>query len=376
MQVLTDPPRQSLTAAQVTALLTGDTLRVDAGLELLDASNRLVSDISDDLMGGSVSRANYADVHGTCSLKITRQLVWGKDRVRPYMTLANSDRSVTARFNMGVYLCTSPETPRALDPVTYDVAGYDLIYLLQSTGPGDTFVISAGTTYLSAVQAVLSAAQTSVPLNLDGTLGSTQLPNPMVWALVDPAPTWLRIANDLLAAINYRALWADQDGTYRSGPYLAPASRAVEWTFNTNDTNTNLIGEDRSVVADAWGVPNWWRFVRTNMSVKPVEGAGLYTVTNQGSGPTSIDYVGRTIRKVVNLDAADQASLVAQGDRLVAEDKQVSRRFEVQVDPLPIAGHFDVVQLVDAGSSDKCVVTNWEIPLDGSPGAWTLEAVG
>jgi len=376
MQVLTDPPRSNLTATQVTTLLTGDTLRVAAGLELLSTSNAFVEDISDDLVGGTVSRANYADVHGTCNLQITRELVWGKDRVRPYMVLSNSDESITARFNMGVYLCTSPDTPRAYDPITYDVAGYDLMYLLSSTGPGDTWVAASGTTYLSSVQAVLSAAGTQVPLYLDGTLGSTTIPSTMVWALIDPAPTWLSIINDLLAAINYRALWADQDGNYRSGPYLAPSSRAVEWTFDTSNAHTNLISEDRVASTDAWGVPNWWRFVRTNMATKPVEGAGLYTVTNQSSGRTSIDYIGRTIRKVVYLDAADQTSLVARGDRIVAEDKQVAQRYEVKVDPLPIAGHFDVVQFKDAGASDKCVVTNWEIPLDGSPGQWTLEVVG
>lgn len=376
MQGLTDPPRDVWTGAEITGLLTGDTLRVSAGLELLDTSNMLVEDISDDLVGGTVSRNNNADVHGSCNLQITRELIWGKDRVRPYMVLSDSAQIVTARFNLGVFLCTSPDTPRAYDPITYEVSGYDLMYLLNSTGPGDTWVAASGNTYLAAVQAVLSAAGTNVPLNLDGTLGSTTIPSTMVWALIDPSPTWLVIVNDLLAAINYTPLWADQDGNYRSGPYQAPANRAVEWTFDTSDPSTNLISEDRVATADAWGVPNWWRFVRTNMAAKPVEGAGLYTVTNQGSGHTSIDYVGRTIRKVVYLDAADQTALVARGDKIVAEDKQVAQRFEVKVDPLPIAGHFDVVQFKDAGSSDKCVVTNWEIPLDGSPGQWTLEVVG
>lgn len=373
MQSLTAPPRNTLTATQVTTLLTGDTLSVTGGLELLNSSNQLISDISDDLVGGSVKRANYADVHGTCTLQIARELAWGKDRVRPYMTLTAN--GVSARFNLGVFICTSPKTPRGITPVFYDVDGFDLIHLLQTTGPGDTYVVTAGTSYLTAVQAVITASGVNASLQLDGTLGSTTLPTTMVWALISPAPSWLRIINDLLAAINYRGLWADQDGTFRSGPYQNPTNAPVEWTFDTANKTTNLIGEDRTMSADVWGIPNWWRFIRTKMTTQPTEGAGIYTVTNQSTGATSIDAVGRTIRKVVYLDAANQSSLVSQGDRIVAEDKQESRTFDVAMDPLPIAGHFDVVQLIDAGRSDKCVVTNWELPLDGSPGQWTLKAV-
>lgn len=373
MQPLTAPPRDALTTAQVTALLTGPTVTVAAGCELLNTSNAVVLDISDDLVGGEIQRSNYADVHGSCRLQLTRELAWGKDRVRPYMTL--SANGVSARFNLGVFICTSPEIPRAETPATYEVDGFDLIHLLQSTGPGDTYVVNSGTTYLSAVQAVITAAGVGVPFLLDGSIGGTQLPATMVWALINPAPTWLRIVNDLLAAINYRAVWADQDGNLRSGPYQAPIDAPVEWTFDTNDKATNLIDENRTMAADAWGVPNWWRFIRTNATSQPTEGSGLYTVTDQTGTNTSINSVGRTIRKVVYLDAADQTALVAQGNRIVAEDRQDSRTFDVRVDPLPIAGHFDVVQFRDAGRDDKCVVSTWALPLDGSPGQWTLKAV-
>lgn len=377
MQSLTAPPRESLTEDQVFALLTGDEVTVAGGLELLDGSNTLVEDVTDDLDHGEVSRENFADVHGTCRLTLTRELAWGRDRLRPYMTLAaNVDGTdLTARFNLGVFVMTTPDSPRGEDPVLYDVVGYDLLHLLQA-GPGDTYVVDAGTTYFAGIQSALAAAGLGVTVQLDGTRQASVLTDAMVWALTpDQPPSWLRIVNDLLDAIGYRGLWMNQDGVPRSGPYLNPSVRPVEWTFDTSNSNTNLVGTDRSLASDVWAAHNWWRFVRKGMATRPVEGDGIYTVTNPSDGRTSVAALGRTVRADVHfVEAVDQASLVTQGDRAVAADQSASRTFTVMVEPLPIAGHFDVVQLDDEGESDKCQVTSWTLPLDGSQGRYVMEA--
>ncbi len=374
MQQLTGVPRHTLTEAQVTTLLTGPRVEVSAGLELLDSANVLVEDITNDLLSGQVDRQNFSDVHGTCNLVISRELAWGKDRVRPYMTL--SDGAVSARFNLGVFVLTTPDSKRGETPVSFTVSGFDLIHLLQA-GPADTYMVDAGVTYLTAVQAVLTASAVGSTVQLDGTAQATTLPNPMVWALTPDAPaSWLRIINDLLSAINYRGLWVNENGVFRSGPYQDPSVRAVEWIFDTANLTTNLVGEDRTLDSDVWAARNWWRFVRKGMTAQPVEGAGIYTVTNPSTGRTSVAALGRTVRAAVQyLDAADQASLVAQGERIVSTDQSASRIFTITVDPLPIASHFDIVRLIDAGEDDKCQVSSWSLPLDGSPGSWTLKAV-
>ena len=105
MQILNAAPRAAFTTAQVTALLVAPDLSVDFGCELLDASLNLVSDISADVAGGTVHRDNYANVHGTLDLTISRALAWGRDRVRPFMLLSSATAGVTrCRFNLGVYL--------------------------------------------------------------------------------------------------------------------------------------------------------------------------------------------------------------------------------------------------------------------------------
>lgn len=376
MQPLTAAPRDHLTEAQVRALLTGDDVTVTGGLDLLDDASRFVGDISDDLVGGSVSHdVRAASVHGTVRLQLQRTLAWGRDRVRPYVTLAND--TIEARFNLGVYVLTTPVERRGEKPVTYDVQGYDLLHLLQATGPGDTYVVPLGTTYVDAIRAAIAEAGVQgAQLLLDGTRQDTPIPVTRVWALTQNAATWLTIVNDLLREIAYDPLWADENGNYRSGPYRPVETRPVGWVFDTADQATNLVHEDRTRTEDVWRAPNWWRFVRSNMDVTPVEGDGIYTVVNQSSGPTSVDELGRTVRKVVFLDAADQASLVEQGNRVIAEDRAVERSFDLSIEPLPVLGHGDVAHFIDEGVLDLIEVASWTVNLDGAPGSLALGTTG
>lgn len=139
MQGLVESPREHLTEEQVRGLLTGPDVTVSAGLELLDGSNRLVEDISDDLgEGGTISWDNRDPIHGSCRLPLQRRLAWGRDRVRPYMIL--SDAAISARFNLGVFVPSAPDEQRGEDPITYNVTGYDLLSLMQS-GPADTYTV-------------------------------------------------------------------------------------------------------------------------------------------------------------------------------------------------------------------------------------------
>ena len=375
MQSLTAAPREALTTAQVTDVLTGPSLSVSAGLELLDATDALVEDISDDLLGGTVKRSNYATIHGTVDLSVSRALAWGAARVRPYMTLSNDDTD--ARFNLGVYVLATPERQIGETPETFGVQGYDKLYLLQGE-IGDTYTVASGVAYLTAIRDVITASGVGGQVLLDATAAATTLPAARVWPLVEnEAPTYLRVINDLLDAIGYRGLWADENGAFRSEPYQAPSVRAIEWTFSADDVNTTLVGEDRTLVEDRWNTPNWWRFVRKNLAAAPTEGAGYYTVTNQSDGATSIDALGFTRRKTVFLDAADQASLVTQGDRIVQKDRRVSSILDVTTAPLPIAGHFDVASWVDAaaGGTRKVLARSWELPLTGEDMRWQMETV-
>lgn len=366
MQQLTAAPRDSLTATQVTDLLLSDALTVSAGAERLDSNLVVQEDISDDLLGGMVERVMNATVHGTVKLDISRVLAWGTDLIRPYMTLTSG--TTTARFNLGVFSLTTPERPVGLTPETYSCAGYDRLYLLNRP-VGDTYTVTAGTDYLTAVQNVVAAAGLS-GVYLDTTASGKTLPSDMVWPLkplqgTAGSTSWLNVINDLLAAISYRGMWADENGYFRSEPYVNPAARAPEFTFTTD--STTIVGIDRTFTQDIWNVPNRWVFVQQNLTAAPAEGAGQYTVNNVSTGLTSQNSRGYVWTKVIELAAADQASLQAQGDIIAAADQQVAAELKVTTGPFPVAGHWDVLTLSDpALSVTKVVCTQWQLDLSGA----------
>lgn len=374
MQSLMASPRDALTDAQVSALLQADAISIAAGLELLDANDAVVSDISDDLVDGEVEHHNVADVHGTCRVSISRALTWATDRVRPYLTLTDEVSGVSARFNLGVYLLTTPERAVGEDPATFDVQGFDKLTLLQPI-IGDTYVVAAGTSYLTAVAAAISAAGAGSRVTLDGTASAKTLPDAMVWALADSdQATWLTVVNDLLAAIGYGKLWVDQDGYFRAEPYISPVTRAVEWAFSADDERTSIVGEDRVQKVDTFQTVNSWRFVRKGLTSAPSEGAGFYTVTDATAIAAN---GGRAVWRVEFLDAADQTSLKAQGDALVQQDRQSVTSLEISTGPLPIAGHLDVVTYTDSALNGlvKAQAASWSLPLNGDDMTWTLEVL-
>jgi hypothetical protein len=365
-------------------LLTAADLLVSFGVEQLAPNLAVVGDLSSDVSGGTVHRDMTQAVHGTVDLTVSRQLAWGYDRVRPYMLLTSRTAGVTAaRFNLGVYLMTTPSAPLAESPISYAVTGFDQLHILQDT-IGDSYAVAAGSSVLAAVETALLAAGVAAPILLDSSASGKTLATDMTWPVTSSSsPQWVTIVNDLLATVAYQPVWCDWDGNFRSGPYVDPSARASEWTFPVGHPTLGIVLADRSVTNDVWGAPNWWRFVQSGLSYQPAEGAGQYTVQNVSTGASSQASVGRVVHAPVQfLNATDQASLQAQGDAIVAAAKRSTEVVTVKLSPFPVAWHDDVVTYSDGalGADRKGNCTAWVLPLDWSSSAtamdYTMQTVG
>lgn len=379
MQPLTASPRDGFTETQIRDLLTAPDLSVDFGCQLLDPALNLVSDISADVAGGTVKHDSLANIHGTVDLSISRQLAWGAARVRPYMLMSSATTGVTgAKFMLGVYLLTTPSTPLAESPVTFSTTGFDQLYLLQAP-VNDSYFVAAGSNVLTAVRAALTSAGILAPVLLDSSASAAVLGSDMVFPLTSSeSPTWIKIVNALLASITYWAIWCDQDGAFRSGPYLVPASRPSEWTLVVGDLTTGIVSTDRTVVNDLWSAPNRWVFVQNGLPSAPAAGAGMYTVDNVSTGLSSQASVGRVVpAPAVFLDAVDQANLAAQGDALVAAAQRATEVITCKLSPFPIARHFDRLTYSDPalGAARQVQCRSWSLPLDGSDMDYLVETV-
>lgn len=364
MQPIVAPVRSGYTKEQITELIQSSAFIVGAGAELLNMNLDVLENITDDLVGGTIRRSNYATLHGSASLDISRELPWGRAIVRPYMTIESGSMSV--RFNLGAFFTNTPERVLGTQPLTYSVECYDLLHALD-TPAGEAHQVFSGTRYLDAVEEILTA-QGFTRIIIDRTRATTTLPATKVWPIAENT-TWLIIVNDLLAAIGYRGIWSDWDGYLRCESYETPATRQPEWTYNATSLNS-MLGQTRTYTRDFYAAPNRWVAVRNGQitSDTPVEGNGIYTEVNQNNGETSISARGgRVITRLLTFDAADQAALIAQTKSAIENDLTLKTKITVETSPNPLHGHFDVVTLVDAeaGANLKLIESSWELPLLG-----------
>lgn len=363
MQNVTGPPRDALTAAAVTRLIRGaPAIVVGCGVESIALDLTATEDLSASLLGGSVERHAYNTLHGQASLQITRELDFGSAILRPYLTL--TDGITLARFNLGAYYPATPDRPFGEIPPTYTVACYDILQVLDDL-VGDAYSIDAGTSYLQAVTDILDGRGVLV-YSVDQAAAGKVLPTARTWPL-DDQTTWLSIVNDLLASIGYQGIWSDWDGRLVVQQYQTPATRSSEWTYTADAVA--IHGPDGTVSHDYYAAPNRWVAYRSNNvdSTPPVEGDGIFTVTNAATGPTSIaGRGGRVITRPLPIDVADQASLIAAALISIDADMQIGTKVTTASGPNPLHWHFDRITVNDAaiGAPAEYLSTDWTMALD------------
>jgi hypothetical protein len=367
----------SLTPAEQVALLEGHHVTYDAGCDLLDSDDVFVDDISADLVaaGSSVGRGIYRTLHGSCRLNLSIELSWGSARLRPYM-LVSSDGATWFRQNLGVFLPSTPERQIGEVPPIWSVECFDKLDILAGTPHGSTFTLAAGAAIIPAVEALITGAG-EAKVGIDQSAVAEVAPGEVVLPLSDGLTT-LQICNELLDGVGYRALRVDREGWYRSIPYVSPVNLPLVWTYNADSASTT-VSESRTSISDYYQAANEIVGINDDPANDiPTDGDGLYTLSNQSDGLTSIDgRGGRTIRRIVRGTYASQEALETAVQRVLDAESRVARLFELSVSPNPVHGHFDVVRFVDSAVpvDGRMLVTDWEMPLDGSDMRLSLRGV-
>lgn len=364
------------TTAELVALIEADELHVDADCWLLDTSNTPTLDLTDDLVvdGSFVELNIFRRIHRTCQVTLSRELVWGNARIQPALLLS-TDGTDWTRFPLGVFLTTTPErsNPES-DLQMWTVAGYDLLEVL-ATPLAASYTIESGALILSAAEALITA--TGGTTQFDQTAAATTAAATTTYSFLDEEWTTLTVVNALLAQVGYTACWVDRFGNYRAEPYRPPADRPITWTFDTSSTTTT-VAVDRAAEADYWQAANQIVGVNTSPELTvPVDGAGIYRLTNPADGPTSIAARGRTLTRILKGQYANQAALVTAVERAMDSEKRVTTKVRVAVSPNPLMSHLTVVDYTDNDLvvSGRHSVENWRLPLDGSNMTMELRGV-
>lgn len=308
----------------------------------------------DGVTGGRIEQSIFNTVRagGQLAWAGTDVLDWAQFRVQPWYTADTPLGPLEAP--LGVFLMNAPATTHKDAHEAVDVTLYDKLLLLDQRKVTQTFTVDAGAVVTTALRTFL--ADYSVAID-DST---ETLSVPMSW----PAgTTYLRIANDLLAAINYFSLFADGYGVFQAQRYYAPLFRPVSWSFE--DTGDSVYAPDFSDELDLFEVPNVVIGIASSNGDAP---ALISTARNDDPlSPTSTVNHQESAVVEENIDATSQAVLDAIVQRRLVDLSQKARTIEIQHAYLPIDLN-DAVTFVNARRSIEKLAVVQSMTFSSGPG--------
>jgi hypothetical protein len=349
------------TATTVLAALQGrgGVRRFSFRYELLNSGGDVVREL-DNVLACTVEQNWLADIKRTAKFRVrdTGVINYLSDLIKPWVRLhlppyGDGD---WVEWPQGVFSLASPtRTADDANRVIREVDAYDLLQVYLDDRVADRYVVLAGTNYFDAVGDLVDG----------GPIGRAVIP----WEDIDlpadrewePGTPKLRIINDLLGAVNYESLSFDEDGTAVATPYLSPASRTEEYTYDDGQYGVMVPFVDQTL--DLFSIPNRWVLVVSEPDRPAL--VGEYT-NNDPASLTSTVRRGRVITDFrTEQEAADQVSLDAKAARLAFEASQVYEAIEFETAIMPIHSGNDVYRIGYAplAINDKYAEHSWSMEL-------------
>jgi hypothetical protein len=351
-----DLARNGYTYKQVQSALHAPNRRLSFRYDLLDKNNNFIRRL-DNVISASVSHQALANIKRTARFAIadSGDINYLTDRIKPWVLLKMPDGGY-AEFPLGVFLLsTPPRKVNAAGAVTRDIEAYDQTQVLLDDKVTARYTIAAGTEYIAAISAILTDAGIALQ-NI--TPSDKVLPADKDWP---PGTPKLQIINNLTSAINYRAIWFDENGYAVVEPYRSLAMQASEYTYKDDDESVIFPEVEQSL--DLFSVANAWVLVVSEPDQPPL----VSTYTNASpTSPTSTINRGRVIVDYREYEeAADQATLNARAVRLAEEASQVYEHVTMETAIMPMHSHADVLTLEFSrlGISAKYGEVGWSMEL-------------
>lgn len=389
MQPLLDGPRSGLTEKFVRDLLQSQSaIMFEYGAVGLDEDFNPVADLQSYMTpGSSITSDNLAKIHRTCTILLDGDVVntWDylSGYIKPWMKMVDVATGESAQFNLGVYTLTTPAISLATNPSVLSFTGYDLIQLLDQP-VGDSYEVPVGEDPVIAAATAITIAIPGASVNY--TASEVSLDAPVTFPLDAGAPTtWYEIITTLLDSVGYRQVWVDWEGVFRLEPFIDPQTESPEWVFNLTD-DINIVAEDRAQDMDLFNVPNWFRFIKADLTAAAVEGDTMFTYEDTSAGnPSSTQNRGRLIRHIEQVTVTSYDALLEYAQKRINYLLESSEIFATHTQPFPLAWHLDILDYNDPNLGDippinqtqrRVVATGWTLPLDGLTDMdWTWQTI-
>jgi hypothetical protein len=284
------------------------------------------------------------------------------DRIIPYVQQRQTDGSYS-EWPIGEFIIPAPT--RADDETTsrHTVQAYDKLKLFDDYKVSTRYAIASGVAYTTAIATALNlllqtSEYTITPSAL--TLFATRS-----WEI---GTSLLDIVNDLLKGLNYTPLRFNGSGVAVLEPYVEPASRTPDATWNVDEDS--YVGFDMELTTTVNETYNQVIAKRTTPK------GALLTATasnNEASHPTSIPNLGypKAIQ-VENSDAANQTALSAFARAELIKYMAFSENQKRQALLQPWLDEESIIEINDTETelSGTFLVNEVNISLDGRPPFW------
>jgi hypothetical protein len=222
----------------------------------------------------------------------------------------------------------------------YDCQLQDLGSLLKLQKATSRYVVSKSVTYRAALTALFTLA--GIPETLFSITTSTVAEQNVATERVYPIKTpLLQIFNDLLAAMNYRSLYFNQDGVAICEPKVLTSARAVDYTYTPNAKSVIVNKLEQSVnLADTIN-----QMTMVKMDAKGNVALTSTKTNNNRSHPTSVPSLGYTVPDYEVVDAADQTTIDAKCQQALEDRSQISYGLDIETPINPFHGNEDIIRI-------------------------------
>lgn len=288
---------------------------------------------------------------------------WLSDELQPILEIDGVETP------LGIFLpATKVEEENSTEKYIH-VEAYDRCWKVRDNRTERMLYLPANRNYVTAVTSLLVDCGISIVL---ARPTSETLPTARQdWPI---GTSYLDIINELLAEINYKPLWFNNQGVAMIEPVATPTADQIQHIFD-NDNISSLMLPSITKTSDIYSAPNV--FLCVCASADRTSTLTATAVNSNPQSPLSTIRRGRRIVEVVNVDnIASQAALNAYANRLLFDSMVSDEIINVQTALLPGFGVNDVVALHYDDTVAICVESAWSMSLEaGGTMTHTLKKV-
>jgi len=329
--------------------------------ELYDNTNGFKTELDCVLNGGSVTYAYNSEIRRTCSFTVVEtsnfnQINFITDRVKVVCDVYDRDTDTWISCPLGMFVLSSATRKAGVGVITREVSGYDLAQQLKRYKHKENYSTVVGGNVIQAVRDLLTAANLTSNIEDKGSLFTYT-------SLFLIGEEYLATINALLGMIGYGSLFFDGNGVACALPYIPPAQRTPELTYQTDETS--LIADGAELTLDLFDVPNVI-IVTPSSSEASTTIAAAYAYNDNPDSPTSRVATGeeRVMKyEMEDVTTSDQAQ--AKANQYLVENSQVYQEVNFSTSIVPVHGENNTIQFTHDELGDSALYTeqNWSIPL-------------